>query len=53
VAVSRAGKSFSDERFYNFPQFLKKGDVVVLNNTKFSPRGFSARPKPARESSFF
>jgi S-adenosylmethionine:tRNA ribosyltransferase-isomerase len=37
LAVNRAGKSFLDEHFYNFPQFLKKGDVVVLNNTKVFP----------------
>lgn len=37
LAVNRAGRSLLDERFYNFPQFLKKGDVVVLNNTKVFP----------------
>ncbi len=37
LTVSRAGKSFLDEHFYNFPQFLKKGDIVVLNNTKVFP----------------
>ena len=37
LAVNRAGKNYTDEHFYNFPQFLKKGDVVVLNNTKVFP----------------
>lgn len=35
--VNRQTQNFQDERFYNFPQFLKKGDVVVLNNTKVFP----------------
>jgi S-adenosylmethionine:tRNA ribosyltransferase-isomerase len=37
LVVGRAGKSFQDEQFFNFPRFLKKGDVVVLNNTKVFP----------------
>ena len=37
LIVDRASKSCTDERFYNFPRFLKKGDVVVLNNTKVFP----------------
>jgi S-adenosylmethionine:tRNA ribosyltransferase-isomerase len=37
LAVNRAEKNFSDEHFYNFPRFLKKGDCLVLNNTKVFP----------------
>lgn len=37
LAVNRADKSFADEQFSNFPKFLKKGDVIVLNNTKVFP----------------
>jgi len=37
LAVNRRAKNFQDERFYNFPRFLEKGDVVVLNNTKVFP----------------
>jgi S-adenosylmethionine:tRNA ribosyltransferase-isomerase len=37
LAVSRDSNSFKDEHFYNFPRFLKGGDVVVLNNTKVFP----------------
>ena len=37
LVVDRAEKTFSDEHFLNFPKFLKKGDVVVLNNTKVFP----------------
>ena len=35
--VDRQAQNFHDERFFNFSQFLKKGDVVVLNNTKVFP----------------
>ena len=37
LAVDRADGSYADEHFYNFPRFLKKGDVIVLNNTKVFP----------------
>jgi len=37
LLVTRASNSFADEQFYNFPRFLKKGDTVVLNNTKVFP----------------
>ena len=37
LVVGRAEKSFQDEHFYNFLKFLKKDDVIVLNNTKVFP----------------
>ncbi len=37
LCVNRAANSFADEHFFNLPRFLKKGDVVVLNNTKVFP----------------
>ena len=37
LVVNRADKSFEDEHFYNFPKFLKKDDILVLNNTKVFP----------------
>ena len=37
LVVNRADKSSKDEHFYNFPKFLKKDDVIVLNNTKVFP----------------
>ncbi len=37
LVVNRADKSSEDEQFYNFPKFLKKDDVIVLNNTKVFP----------------
>ncbi len=37
LVVNRASAAYADEHFYDFPRFLKKGDVVVLNNTKVFP----------------
>lgn len=37
LVVDRASNAYADEHFYNFPRFLQKGDVVVLNNTKVFP----------------
>lgn len=37
LVVDRTERSLGDEHFFNFPKFLKKGDVVVLNNTKVFP----------------
>ncbi len=37
LAINRAEKYFQDDNFYNLPKFLKKGDVIVLNNTKVFP----------------
>jgi len=49
LAVNRASNSYEDAHFYNFPKFLKKGDVVVLNNTKVFPaRLFGASETGAR-----
>ncbi|MBS1794992.1 MAG: tRNA preQ1(34) S-adenosylmethionine ribosyltransferase-isomerase QueA [Acidobacteria bacterium] len=49
LAVGRADNSYLDARFADFPRFLKKGDVVVLNNTKVFPaRLFGASETGAR-----
>ncbi|HXG82877.1 MAG TPA: tRNA preQ1(34) S-adenosylmethionine ribosyltransferase-isomerase QueA [Pyrinomonadaceae bacterium] len=37
LIVNQNEKTFADENFYNFPRFLKKTDVLVLNNTKVFP----------------
>ena len=37
LAVNRAAQTLQDEQFSDFPKFLRKGDVVVLNNTKVFP----------------
>ena len=37
LVVNRAAGNWRDEQFKNFPAFLQKGDVLVLNNTKVFP----------------
>jgi len=37
LTVNRSTGNLRDEHFYDFPQFLKKDDVIVLNNTKVFP----------------
>lgn len=37
LIIDRNEKTYRDQRFYEFPDFLKKDDVLVLNNTKVFP----------------
>ena len=37
LVVGRASKIFNDRQFADLPRFLKKSDVIVLNNTKVFP----------------
>ena len=37
LIVNRAGNSWQDASFYDFPRLLREGDVLVLNNTKVFP----------------
>ena len=37
LIVNRSQNNFQDEHFLNLPKFLKKDDVIVLNNTKVFP----------------
>ena len=37
LAVNRAEKKWQNKHFYDFLEFLKKDDVIVLNNTKVFP----------------
>lgn len=37
LAIDRAAGSFRDASFRDLPQFLRAGDVLVLNNTKVFP----------------
>lgn len=37
LVVDRRAHNWLDDQFRNLPDFLKKGDVVVLNNTKVFP----------------
>ena len=46
LVVDRAEKIWRDGQFFDFPNFLKSDDVIVLNNTKVFP----ARLNGAKES---
>lgn len=37
LTVGRAARTYSDSRFASFPNYLREGDVLVLNNTKVFP----------------
>ncbi|HLM02757.1 MAG TPA: tRNA preQ1(34) S-adenosylmethionine ribosyltransferase-isomerase QueA, partial [Pyrinomonadaceae bacterium] len=37
LVVRRGENAFADDNFVNFPHFFRKGDVLVLNNTKVFP----------------
>lgn len=37
LVIDRSSKSFKDAAFLNFPDFLREGDVVVVNNTRVFP----------------
>src|SRR5262245_47643531 len=37
LVVDRANRSWRDSSFAEFPAFLNRGDVVVLNNTRVFP----------------
>lgn len=37
LVVNRDNESWQDDSFVNFPEFLKAGDAVILNNTKVFP----------------
>lgn len=37
LVVNRRAENYNDEHFRNFPEFLTKDDLIVLNNTKVFP----------------
>jgi len=37
LIVDRAGRSWSDSSFAEFPAYMRAGDVIVLNNTRVFP----------------
>ncbi len=53
LVVGRSDKKFRDEHFFNLPKFLRKDDVIVLNNTKVFPaRLFGASETGAKVELF-
>jgi S-adenosylmethionine:tRNA ribosyltransferase-isomerase len=43
LVLSRETESFSDDVFSNFPQYLRPGDCLVLNNTRVFPARLRGR----------
>jgi S-adenosylmethionine:tRNA ribosyltransferase-isomerase len=43
LVVSRENQSFHDDVFENFPQYLRPGDCLVLNNTRVFPARLRGR----------
>ena len=37
LAVDRSNRSFSDNHFYDLPELLRAGDLIVVNDTKVVP----------------
>ena len=53
LTVDRSSRSFDDKRFAELPEFLREGDVLVLNNTKVFPaRLFGATTTGAKVEIF-
>ncbi len=45
MIIDRTAKSLEHRKFYELPQFLKSGDVLVFNNTRVFPaRIFGSKP---------
>jgi len=53
LVVDRTGRSFRDEKFTGFPQFLHSGDVLVLNNTKVFPARLFGRTESGANVEIF
>ncbi len=53
LVVNREAQNFVDEQFYNFPNFLKDGDVLVLNNTKVFPARLFGRSESGAKIEVF
>ncbi len=37
LVANSSDETLTDEQFFNFPKYLNKGDLIVLNNTKVFP----------------
>ncbi|NOT46569.1 MAG: tRNA preQ1(34) S-adenosylmethionine ribosyltransferase-isomerase QueA, partial [Acidobacteria bacterium] len=53
LSVDRATGSFSDSLFANFPNLLKSGDLLVLNNTKVFPARLLGRAETGARIEIF
>ncbi len=53
LVVDRSNENLRDEHFYDFPQFLNKDDVIVLNNTKVFPARLFGRSETGAKIEIF
>ena len=53
LVADRAGNSFTDQHFYDLPQFLSEGDLIVLNNTKVFPARVFGRSESGAKIELF
>jgi S-adenosylmethionine:tRNA ribosyltransferase-isomerase len=53
LVVDRASASFSDRQFVDLPSLLRKGDVLVLNNTKVFPARLFGRTETGANVEIF
>ncbi len=53
LAVNRSAKTFSNRSFFELPQFLRSGDVLVLNNTKVFPARLYGRSETGAKIEVF
>jgi len=53
LVVDRSNGNLRDEHFYDFPQFLNKDDVIVLNNTKVFPARLFGRSETGAKIEIF
>ncbi|CAN5373404.1 tRNA preQ1(34) S-adenosylmethionine ribosyltransferase-isomerase QueA [soil metagenome] len=53
LAVRRATGNLNDDLFSNFPQYLQKGDLLVLNNTKVFPARLLGRSETGANVEIF
>lgn len=53
LVVDRSADSLSDEAFSDFPERLRKGDLVVLNNTRVFPARLEGRTETGARVEIF
>lgn len=53
LLVGRSSNSFTDQYFSDLPQFLRHGDVLVLNNTKVFPARLTGKTESGANLEIF
>ncbi len=53
LVLNRKTNQISHHKFHQIDQFLKPGDVIVLNNTKVIPARLYGKNQPVAKSKFY